>query len=192
MNKYLFPFLGIFALPACDYIAVGAALTTVAAAPVWVPIEYANSQNNVVQPVNVVSASGKPIGPNFAQNAEATFTVTKETISCAGEANVRDVSFLGSAEEINFSCGKGLAGKLSFDKVTTRIVNVSIGPVIVRDPATGAVSQATMKCKCTFNVGKKRVDPFMLRCPRDSKAVFVPGNKGPDKAQFSIWFTPPV
>lgn len=188
MKNLVLPLLGLSVLSNCGLELVGATVT----APIWLPIEYATAQSKVVQPVNVVSSSGKQVGPMFGGAEEATFTITRTTVSCTGWADFQ----INWSDPVNktlaLSCGRNLEGKLTVEIVTTRMTEVSIGPITLRDPVSGEKSQVTVMCKGNFNVAKKRIDPFLLTCPRNSYAVVLPGKVVNGQQKFELFYTPPV
>lgn len=196
MKRFVFPLLAMTVLSNCVDPITGAAMAVGAVtAPVWVPIEYANAQSNVVQPVNVVSATGKQIGPVFADTKEATFTTTRQTIKCTGKADMIGMALFSNepaAQKIALSCGRKLKGEIVLEKFSTRMANAKIGPVLLSDPVNGEKSNVTVTCNGNFNVGDDRVDPFLLNCVRETKAVIVPGKIVNGQQSFEFFYTPPV
>lgn len=174
-----------FVIPAVYAAHMIAGAAVLASAPIVLPAEYAVSQSNVVQPVNVVSALGTPQGAVY-EKPEATFEATRTTVACSGRSN------LTLADKVVLTCNKKKTATLTFERLTTRVATVFVGPVLFRDPETGEIAERLLECRGPFNMSGNQVHPFALTCARGGGAVIIPG--APDAENFwslRFLFTPP-
>jgi hypothetical protein len=179
--------LGPFFLAGCgiELAVLGVAAVT---SPVWVPLEYSNSQSKIVQPVEVVTVKNERVTPQFTENPVARFVLSKDTVLCTGRHNIRNSTDNG----IKLECSNNLKGRLTISKFTTRDMEITIGPNSVPEKNIGTLSEVRFKCSGKYNVTKGGVFPFLINCPEKGAAVISPDYRSSDPEAFKVWIKPPV
>jgi hypothetical protein len=180
-------FLGPMLLAGCGLELALAGVVAVTS-PVWVPLEYSNSQSKIVQPVEVVTLKDEKVTPQFTENPVARFVLTKDTIICTGRHNIRYSTDNGIA----LVCNKNLKGRLKISKFTTRDTVISIGPKSVPEKNIGTLSEVRFNCSGKYNVSKSGVFPFLINCPEKGAAVISPDYRSNDPEAFRVWIRPPT
>ena len=179
---FLTSVLGLAVLPGCE-------LLLLPLLPVAMPIAYIHEQSEIVQPVTVVSSSGRQLTPDFEDVAEETFTVSRATVVCNGFHPLYE-----STSEVSLVCDKGLKGKMVIQKFTSREIKISIGPKSAPGADNGSygyLTEVTFRCNGYYNTPEDRVDPFIAKCGTDGKAAVSPVGGGAVKSEFKVWINPP-
>jgi len=164
-------------------ILAGAVVT----APVWAPITYAVQQNLVVQPIEVMTASGKQLTPSYGDATKAKFKVTNATIKCTGQ---HDLSKKPGGL-ILLKCDKALKGQMTYSMFMTRKLDLSIGMKAAPENEQGKLSQVKFKCNGLYNAPGGRVDPFLIDCGNNGKAAIASVKTVSGSPQFKVWIYPP-
>lgn len=192
MKKLVAPLIAISFLSGCaaELAFYGAAaVTAVATAPVWLPIEYGVSQSKVKQPVEVVSRNGASLIPAFAGEPEAKLIVQTNAVICKGKRNL-STGGRGGPQNSELTCNKGLKGRLSFGGLTTKKAVVTVGPKSKPQHPDGSLAKVYQRCEGNFNEKKGVVAPFLLECEDNRYAVISPNSTIPDAKEFTVWLPP--
>ena len=150
---------------------------------IYLPVEYAVLQSQTIQPVNVLSANGKPIGTVY-QKPEGSFFYSRETVACKGTAKL----VKSGPKPWALKCNKKKKAALELEMITTRKASIYIGPVTFRDPASGEAEKRLVQCKGVYNQDGGVVQPFMLACAGGGHAVIVPTASNGDLYSFDFLF----
>ena len=92
--------------------------------PVILPIMYAEEQGDIVQPVEVTTASGRQLTPSYGDAAKAKFTVTNAATTCTGHHDLSE----NPNGPVLLQCDKGLKGQMIYSMFMTRELRLSFGP----------------------------------------------------------------
>jgi hypothetical protein len=186
MRNLVLSLLGITLLSGCAAELLAMAVL-VPVAIVTVPVLYAVDQAGIIQPIDIVTTSGKHLTPQYGEAAKATFTVTKDAITCTGHDDLSK----GHDGPVLLQCDKGLKGQMTKSMSMGRDVSLSIGPRSAPQDKDGNLSQTTFRCSGQYNAKTSQFAPFLIDCGSNGKAAIAPAVAASGASKFTVWIYPP-